>query len=95
MSDATIPVGALGGAARRSDDAAEDSGWAGPGGLVGWLATVDHKRIGRRYIVTAFLFFAAGGVLAALMRLQLARSRQHGFSVPIATTRSSRCTARR
>jgi len=71
MSDATIPVGALDGA-RRSDDAAEDSGWAGPGGLVGWLGTVDHKRIGRRFIVTAFLFFAAGGVLAALMRLQLA-----------------------
>jgi len=71
MSDATIPVGALDGA-RRSDDAAEDSGWAGPGGLVGWLGTIDHKRIGRRFIVTAFLFFAAGGFLAALMRLQLA-----------------------
>ena len=36
-------------------------------------ATVDHKIIGRRYIATAFIFLALGGVLALLMRLQLAR----------------------
>ena len=34
---------------------------------------MDHKIIGRRYIVTAFIFLALGGVLAMLMRLQLAR----------------------
>ena len=34
---------------------------------------MDHKIIGRRYIVTAFVFLALGGVLAMLMRLQLAR----------------------
>src|SRR3954447_17136497 len=47
--------------------------WARPPGFLGWLATVDHKEIGRRYIVTALMFLALGGVLALLMRLQLAR----------------------
>jgi cytochrome c oxidase subunit 1 len=36
-----------------------------------WLTTVDHKRIGVLYIVTAFGFFLAGGVMALLMRTQL------------------------
>ncbi len=47
--------------------------WANPKGFIGWLSDVDHKAIGRRYIVTAFVFFALGGLLAAMMRLQLAR----------------------
>jgi cytochrome c oxidase subunit 1 len=36
------------------------------------LATVDHKIVGRRYILTGMAFFALAGVLAALMRIQLA-----------------------
>ena len=47
--------------------------WSRPRGIIGWLATVDHKEIGRRYIVTALLFLALGGVLALAMRVQLAR----------------------
>jgi cytochrome c oxidase subunit I len=47
--------------------------WERPPGILGWLATVDHKEIGRRYIVTALIFLALGGVLALLMRMQLAR----------------------
>ena len=35
---------------------------------------MDHKRIGIRYIVTAFIFLIAGGIEALLMRLQLAHS---------------------
>ena len=46
--------------------------WREPPGLVGWFSAVDHKTIGIRFIVTAFSFFALGGILAALMRLQLA-----------------------
>jgi cytochrome c oxidase subunit 1 len=46
--------------------------WSRPSGILGWLATVDHKEIGRRYIVTALIFLALGGALAALMRIQLA-----------------------
>jgi cytochrome c oxidase subunit 1 len=47
--------------------------WKTPAGLWGSLATVDHKIIGRRYIVTAFVFLALGGVLAVLIRMQLAQ----------------------
>jgi cytochrome c oxidase subunit I len=47
--------------------------WAEPRGLYGWLTHVDHKSIGRRYLVTAFGFFLLGGLLAAFMRLQLSR----------------------
>ncbi|ACR28635.1 cytochrome c oxidase subunit I [Burkholderia glumae] len=47
--------------------------WESPPGLRGWLATVDHKRIGLRYIVTAFAFLLAGGAEALVMRVQLAR----------------------
>ncbi|HVW90280.1 MAG TPA: cbb3-type cytochrome c oxidase subunit I, partial [Gaiellaceae bacterium] len=37
-----------------------------------WLTTVDHKRIGILYIWTALIFFALGGILALLIRTQLA-----------------------
>jgi cytochrome c oxidase subunit I+III len=47
--------------------------WAEPPGFFGWFTHVDHKSIGKRYIVTAFGFFALAGILAALMRLQLSR----------------------
>src|SRR4051794_2463064 len=42
-------------------------------GFWGWITTVDHKRIGVLYGVTAFTFFLFGGVEALLIRLQLAR----------------------
>jgi cytochrome c oxidase subunit 1 len=50
-----------------------ETAWRRPPGIIGWLATVDHKEIGRRYIITALAFLALGGVLALLMRIQLAR----------------------
>jgi len=53
------------------------SNWEGPGGLRGWLSTVDHKDIGKRYMITAFLFLIIGGLEAAVMRAQLARPEQH------------------
>src|SRR5271169_4647856 len=37
-----------------------------------WLSTVDHKRIGILYMVTALVFFVIGGVEALLIRVQLA-----------------------
>jgi cytochrome c oxidase subunit 1 len=46
--------------------------WRDRPGVMGALSTVDHKRLGLRYIVTGFAFFVAAGLLAALMRLQLA-----------------------
>ena len=50
--------------------------WETPHTLWGWLSTVDHKQIGKRYIVTAFLFLAVGGIEALIMRLQLAAPSQ-------------------
>jgi cytochrome c oxidase subunit I len=40
------------------------------------VTTVDHKKIGLRYIVTAMLFLLVGGIEALLIRLQLARPDQ-------------------
>jgi cytochrome c oxidase subunit 1 len=37
------------------------------------LRTTDHKTIGKLYLVTAFGFFGAGGIMALLMRAELAR----------------------
>ncbi|MBN8911529.1 MAG: cbb3-type cytochrome c oxidase subunit I [Rhizobiales bacterium] len=51
--------------------------WATAPGIVGWLSTVDHKEIGKRYIVTAMLFLIAGGIEALVMRVQLAGPDQH------------------
>src|SRR3954468_5574741 len=47
--------------------------WSDRPGLMGWLTTVDHKRVGRRYIATALVFFVIAGILAMLMRIQLAQ----------------------
>jgi cytochrome c oxidase subunit 1 len=44
------------------------------GSLLGqMLRTTDHKLIGRMYLVTSFIFFMVGGVMALLMRAELAR----------------------
>ena len=51
--------------------------WETPPGLFGVLATVDHKKIGKRYLATAFLFLLLGGIEAGAMRAQLALSDQH------------------
>jgi cytochrome c oxidase subunit I len=42
------------------------------GRVTSWLTTVDHKRIGILYIATSLVFFGLGGILALLMRAQLA-----------------------
>ena len=48
--------------------------WETGPGFAGWLATVDHKAIGIRYIVTAFAFLILGGMEALVIRLQLSWS---------------------
>jgi cytochrome c oxidase subunit I+III len=45
--------------------------WQGRPGLLGWLTTTDHKRIGLLYFWTTLLFFGAGGTEALLIRTQL------------------------
>ncbi|HEV2912331.1 MAG TPA: cytochrome c oxidase subunit I [Pyrinomonadaceae bacterium] len=50
-----------------------DKTWGDKPGFRGWLASTNHKSIGKRFIITAFIFFLLGGILAVLMRIQLAR----------------------
>jgi cytochrome c oxidase subunit 1 len=51
------------------------TGHAGAG-LLSWITTVDHKRIGILYGATAFLFLLVGGLEALVIRLQLAQPDQ-------------------
>jgi cytochrome c oxidase subunit I len=46
--------------------------WETRPGAFGVFGTVDHKTIGKRYLVTAFVFLILGGIEASIMRLQLA-----------------------
>jgi cytochrome c oxidase subunit 1/cytochrome c oxidase subunit I+III len=55
--------------------------WAEPPSLGSWFTTVDHKRIGRRYMVTAGLYFMLAGLNAIAMRTQLARP-EEGLLTP-------------
>src|ERR671937_571294 len=45
--------------------------WEERPGVLGWLTTTDHKRIGLLYLFTSLAFFAAGGTEALLIRTQL------------------------
>ena len=40
-------------------------------GLLSWLLTVDHKRIGLMYLVSVSVFFLFGGIAAGLVRTNL------------------------
>jgi cytochrome c oxidase subunit 1 len=42
-------------------------------GLYEWLTTTDHKKIGILYVVNSFIFFFLGGILALLVRSELAQ----------------------
>ncbi len=42
-------------------------------GLLAWVSSVDHKRIGIMYLFASLVFFGAGGIEALLMRIQLVR----------------------
>src|SRR3954467_4329799 len=54
--------------------------WEEPHGFLGWFKAVHHTTIGVRYMVTAFCFFLAAGLLAGAMRLQLAFPEAHIMS---------------
>jgi cytochrome c oxidase subunit 1 len=65
----TVAAGALdlpGGAKEGGDDYLNAKR-----GVLSWLFTVDHKRIGVMYLVSTLSAFAIGGVLAMLIRLEL------------------------
>jgi cytochrome c oxidase subunit I+III len=66
VSAATAP-------AAPSAASALERAWRTPPGLGGWLSAVNHKQIGARFVVTGFAFLLIGGVLALLIRTQLAQ----------------------
>jgi cytochrome c oxidase subunit I+III len=59
-----------------SDEVLEEV-WEDAPGIPGFFTTVDHKRVGIRYIVTAFFFFFSAGLMALFMRAQLADPNAH------------------
>jgi cytochrome c oxidase subunit 1 len=62
---------------RRSDTDEPESPAPQPRGLLAFLTTTDHKRIGIAYMVTAFVFFLIGGALAEVIRAQLFSPNNH------------------
>jgi hypothetical protein len=50
------------------------------GGILGWLTTIDHKRIAVMYGAAALFFLVVGGVEALLIRLQLWAPGMHVLS---------------
>ena len=51
--------------------------WQSRPGVLGWVMTTDHKRIGLLYFWTTLVLFAAGGAEALIMRTQLIQPNQH------------------
>jgi cytochrome c oxidase subunit 1 len=58
-------------------DGKPPSGVGEPSGILRWATSSDHKAIGIAYMVTSFGFYLIGGVMALLMRGQLARPDQN------------------
>jgi cytochrome c oxidase subunit 1 len=56
---------------------------ASPSGLWSWLTTVDHKRIGILYGLSALAFFVLGGVEGLILRSQLAVPNNDLVSAPL------------
>ena len=54
--------------------------WRDPPGLAGWIAAVNHKSIGRRFIVTAFGFFVAQNSAKILLNRAEALARTTGVT---------------
>src|SRR5438477_3415651 len=51
--------------------------WQSRPGVLGWVTTTDHKRIGLLYFWTTLVLFAAGGAEALVIRTQLIQPNQH------------------
>jgi heme/copper-type cytochrome/quinol oxidase subunit 1 len=63
-------------------------------GWLSWVASVDHKKIGLMYLFSSLIFFLIAGVLALVMRIQLAVPENHLLS-PAMYNQIFTCMARR
>ncbi|MFJ4769543.1 cytochrome c oxidase subunit I [Streptomyces uncialis] len=59
--------------APESDEAGKDRAARRGRLVVGWLTTTDHKTVGHLYLITSFVFFLIAGLMAMVMRAELAR----------------------
>lgn len=57
----------------RPDEEALERAWSRPPGWRGPLMVVNHRTVGRRFIVTGIIFLILGGIQALMMRTQLAQ----------------------
>ncbi len=71
---------------QRTNSAAADASGSEPSyltakrGLMSWLVTVDHKRIGLMYLVSVLFFFLVGGLFALAVRMELFSPAENYFS---------------
>jgi len=49
-------------------------------GIIAWLTTTDHKRIGLLYLWSIMVFFIVGGILGEIMRTELFKPGQQFYS---------------
>jgi cytochrome c oxidase subunit 1 len=61
--------------------------------FVDWLTTTDHKKIGYLYLMTSFAYLIIGGIMALVIRAQLAAPGLEIVRPKSNTTSSSPCTA--
>src|SRR5208282_312440 len=53
------------------------------GGIVGWLTTIDHKRVAVMYLASALFFMTFGGLEAMAIRVQLWTPDNHALSAAV------------
>ena len=61
--------------------------------MIKWITSTDHKIIGQLYPITSFAYFLLAGLMALVIRAELAEPGMQLVSTP-STTSSSRCTER-
>ena len=69
--------------------------WESKPGIMGWLESVNHKSVGKRYVITALVFFLFGGLEAGCHAPPARSPGERTDRTGSATINSSRCTARR
>ena len=66
------PGGPDGHAAGLQHDAGDHPHHEGPTGILNWLTSTDHKVIGKSYMITSLVLFFIAGIMALVIRTQLA-----------------------
>ncbi len=54
-----------------------EAGWGFADHMYDWVATVDHKRLGLMYMISALFFLIVAGIMALVIRCQLAFANEH------------------